>query len=444
MDDSPDPIITTSTTNQEQPIYPGLKRIPGNHLEGGGQVLRIALALSALTCSPVFISNIRGGRPRGGGLKEQHLTAVTWLARICNAHVEGVNKGSKEVLFVPQTSRRNVETSSSVTESDIKPWWNETQLDDGRIVRLVNVTMSGVGAISLVLQALLPVLIFTPTRTTSGNDEEAMTQVPYLLRITGGTNVSFAPSTDYVSQVLFPNLVHIGFKAIELLQSTLKRGWAGGRADPGVAEFIITPFGHGESIPAFEMRSILLSDIVKWNITIVASGLLSQLLRNRLISDFTERGRSIGMLRDEESGQNNRAYVLLVGESLHGIRLGTDVLYTGKLKSGRESTVVDDMMKHLHSGISPWTNNAVDQYMRDQLILYQGLATGTSVVECEGPGSLHTQTAKWLVEEMLCADDVTNDRIKGIAFKAKCKQESAADASVDEITENMIDISIKK
>ncbi|RLC90169.1 MAG: hypothetical protein DRI79_05485 [Chloroflexi bacterium] len=54
--------------------------IDGSYGEGGGQVLRSALALAALTGQPTRIEHIRAGR-RKPGLQPQHLTGVRAAAR---------------------------------------------------------------------------------------------------------------------------------------------------------------------------------------------------------------------------------------------------------------------------------------------------------------------------------------------------------------------------
>ena len=69
--------------------------LDGTTLEGGGQLLRVAVCLSALTKTPISITNIRGNRSGGGGLKLQHLKAVEWLAEACEATVEGGLVGSR-------------------------------------------------------------------------------------------------------------------------------------------------------------------------------------------------------------------------------------------------------------------------------------------------------------------------------------------------------------
>lgn len=75
--------------------------LDGRTLEGGGQLVRIALGLSALTKLPISITNIRGNRPGGGGLKAQHLTSVQWLAQASGAKVKGMGLKSKNLVFEP-------------------------------------------------------------------------------------------------------------------------------------------------------------------------------------------------------------------------------------------------------------------------------------------------------------------------------------------------------
>ncbi len=74
--------------------------IDGSHGEGGGQVLRTCLALSAITGRPVRIENIRAGR-RKPGLRPQHLTGVRAAAKICAAKAEGAKLNAQVLTFVP-------------------------------------------------------------------------------------------------------------------------------------------------------------------------------------------------------------------------------------------------------------------------------------------------------------------------------------------------------
>jgi RNA 3'-terminal phosphate cyclase (ATP) len=74
--------------------------IDGSSGEGGGQILRTALALSTVTGKPFRIDNIRAGRPKPGLLR-QHLTAVKAAAKISSATVSGAELGSGSLTFTP-------------------------------------------------------------------------------------------------------------------------------------------------------------------------------------------------------------------------------------------------------------------------------------------------------------------------------------------------------
>jgi len=75
-------------------------RIDGARGEGGGQVLRSALALSMTTGQSFRIENIRAGRKRPG-LMRQHLTSVLAAREVCNGKVDGAELGSSELTFHP-------------------------------------------------------------------------------------------------------------------------------------------------------------------------------------------------------------------------------------------------------------------------------------------------------------------------------------------------------
>ena len=66
--------------------------LDGSHGEGGGQILRTALSLSAITTRPFRALNIRAGR-RNPGLLPQHVSAVRAAAAICGASISGDDLG---------------------------------------------------------------------------------------------------------------------------------------------------------------------------------------------------------------------------------------------------------------------------------------------------------------------------------------------------------------
>lgn len=74
--------------------------LDGSHGEGGGQILRTALALSMLTQKPFRIEKIRAGRPKPG-LKAQHLTGIKALESLSGAKADGALIGGTGLEFYP-------------------------------------------------------------------------------------------------------------------------------------------------------------------------------------------------------------------------------------------------------------------------------------------------------------------------------------------------------
>ena len=177
-------------------IFLGVKlliEIDGSYGEGGGSVLRIATALSAVTSKPFHITNIRSGRPKPG-LMAQHMNAVKAVADLSNATVKGLEVGSTEISFTPKS------LSGGIYKIDI----------------------GTAGSISLILQAFM-----IPAAFADG---------PVKIRITGGTDVRWAPSVDFVENVKLPILRLMGYNAhINIIQ----RGHypRGG----GIVEIVVEP-----------------------------------------------------------------------------------------------------------------------------------------------------------------------------------------------------------
>ncbi|MBF0408730.1 MAG: RNA 3'-terminal phosphate cyclase [Candidatus Riflebacteria bacterium] len=151
-------------------------QIDGSEGEGGGQILRSALALSACTGKPFRISNIRAGRKKTGLLR-QHLTAVLAIQKICDAEVIGAEISSQVLEFHPGI---------------VKP---------GKYSFAVGTAGSSI----LVLQTILPPLL------TAGGISE--------IEIEGGTHNPASPPFHYMSEVFFPAISLMGSSCkAELLQ----------------------------------------------------------------------------------------------------------------------------------------------------------------------------------------------------------------------------------
>jgi RNA 3'-terminal phosphate cyclase (ATP) len=90
--------------------------LDGSYGEGGGQILRTALSLSAVTGRPFRLSRIRAGR-HNPGLLPQHLSAVRAAAAITGAAVSGDRLGSTELSFSPTHPPRSGSYTFDVAET---------------------------------------------------------------------------------------------------------------------------------------------------------------------------------------------------------------------------------------------------------------------------------------------------------------------------------------
>jgi len=131
--------------------------------EGGGQLFRSALTLSALTTTAFEMGDVRGSRPESG-LKPQHLTALQTVADICNASVEGAEIGSSTVTFEPD------------------------EPTGGRYEAAIGTA----GSVTLLFDAVLPL--------ASALDR------PLTLAASGGTSVAWSPSMPWYRRVKLPLL----------------------------------------------------------------------------------------------------------------------------------------------------------------------------------------------------------------------------------------------
>jgi len=142
--------------------------LDGSQGEGGGQILRTALALSVVTGRPFRIHHIRSGRPKPG-LMRQHLACVEAAARIGSAQIEGAALGSQELTFAPGTPVPGQHTFR----------------------------IAGAGSTMLLMQAVLPPLL--------------LADKPSELILEGGTHNPFAPPFPFIDRAFLPLVRRIGF-----------------------------------------------------------------------------------------------------------------------------------------------------------------------------------------------------------------------------------------
>jgi RNA 3'-terminal phosphate cyclase (ATP) len=148
-----------------------LIQLDGSLGEGGGQILRSALAMSLATGRGFRIRNVRANRDKPG-LMRQHLTCVTSCAELCGATVDGAFVGSREVAFEPGA---------------VKPGTYHWAIGTA-------------GSVTMVLQAVLPALL--------------RASAPSSVTIEGGTHLTMAPPFDFFARALVPMLELAGAKVV--------------------------------------------------------------------------------------------------------------------------------------------------------------------------------------------------------------------------------------
>ncbi|KAJ5685682.1 hypothetical protein N7536_008301 [Penicillium majusculum] len=186
----------------------------GRTLEGGGQLVRIAIGLSALTGRPVSIDHVRGNREGKKGLKRSHAAAVKLLAEISGSKVSGGEVGSQSLNFFPQSTRSKSGPLLDLSRVNVKSEYD--------------IKLTTAGAIFLVFQALYPYLLHVGSQASA----------PFVkVNITGGTNATYSPSYDYASQVIVPNFAKLGLPPLSIILN--KRGWTTGPVDLGAVTFLI-------------------------------------------------------------------------------------------------------------------------------------------------------------------------------------------------------------
>ncbi|MBR4171965.1 MAG: RNA 3'-phosphate cyclase, partial [Kiritimatiellae bacterium] len=278
--------------------------------EGGGQMLRTSLTLSALRGVPFEMEKIRAKRERPG-LKRQHLTCVQAVAEICGAKTEGAEVGSLSLSFIPGSIRGG-----------------EYRFD-----------IDTAGSVTLVAQTVIPVLL--------------RADAPSRVTITGGTNVPFAPIWEFFERTYLPQVRAMG-ASVEA--SLVRYGFypaAGGEICLDIQP-ICKPCAYKFS----ELGAYLDGKVV---------GLVANLKRGIaeteieiVAASFPELALQGEVLTVESSGPGNCCYAQLDYEK--GSVIFSEVGTFGKSRKAVAHTVVSQVRKFLSAG------GAVEEHLSDQLL----------------------------------------------------------------------------
>jgi RNA 3'-terminal phosphate cyclase (ATP) len=312
--------------------------LDGSHGEGGGQVLRSALALSAVTGQPFTLDRVRAGRSKPGLLR-QHLTSLQAAAAVCGAQVEGAALGSQRVVFRPGV----VQAGSYEFE------------------------VGSAGSANLVLQTVLPMLI--------GAEGESV------VRVEGGTHNPASPSTDFVRRTFAPALALIGPRVEVALEQHGFFPAGGGRLRAALrpAALVRACFGQRTSLGAVRVRGLR----SRGGGGAFAAAVEALGARLGAVEAVVEHVRS--------AGPGEVLLVEVEAEPLAMVFAGY-VMRGGSWSVEAERLAVE-VERWVHSGVS------VDEHLADQLLLPMALAGGGDLLTTEP--SLHTRTHAELIERFL-------------------------------------------
>jgi len=335
-----------------QSYQEGLIQIDGSYGEGGGQILRTALALSAILRKPFTISHIRSKR-KNPGLQAQHLEAVEALARITEAQTEGVKFGSQKITFIPQK---------------ILPGKYQFEVRTA-------------GSVTLLLQAIFLPLCFS-------NGISSVTLI-------GGTHVQWSPSFHYLSEVFLPTVERMGVSAGAAIEKWGFYPKGGGRIQLKIN-------------PVQELKPISLVDrgsLKKIRGICAISSLPRQVADRQKVQAIKRIKRELQIdgeitVLDNVHSNGPGSFLFLLAE-FQRVRAGFSSLgVRGRPAEKVADEAVDSLKDYFES------DGCIDPYLADQLVPFMALAKGNSSFTTVRITE-HLLTNLWVIQHFL---DVTVSR----------------------------------
>lgn len=336
--------------------------LDGSYGAGGGSLLRTSLALSAVLGIPFRMRNIRARRPRPG-LMPQHLAGVRAAAQLTDARVEGARLYATELVFTPHRLKRTDLVCDVADER------------------------GSAGAVTLVAQTILPIMVSTPG------------EVRAVLR--GGTHVPFSPVFEYLREVLLPFIRRLGFYA----EAELVRA---GFYPAGGGEVVLrTRAASGKAAPEPELVLDTPGALRGVRVVAAVAGLPASIAQ-RMATRAAERvnrelpGIPVETELFEFRTKSPGCYLFLRADYTE-ITVG----FSGLGKKGRPAEaiadqVVAELLAHHRTG------TALDPYLADQVLVFLALArkgfhyTTSRLTD-------HLRTNIWTVTRFLplCSIEVT-------------------------------------
>lgn len=322
--------------------------IDGSLHEGGGQILRTAIGLSAVTGKPVRIYNIRAKRKKPG-LKTQHMQGIKAVAELCSGKISGAELGSQEVVFEPGKSLKD----------------------------RITVNIETAGSTGLVFQSLKLLA--------------AVAENPIIVDIKGGATFGkFAPPLIYTREVLLPVMNKMGSKS-EI--NILRHGFypvGGSRVQIKInPHFSLTPLNMSNrgNLVTLQGVSVASSHLKPARVAERQADAAGKLLEGK-----GYRPEIKSQYADSDCPGSG---IVLWAKTSTGCILGSDGLgERGKPaeKVGKEAA--SSLIRALESGA------CLDTHLSDQIIPFLALTKGRSVFTAPEL-TPHAKTNMWVVEKFL-------------------------------------------
>jgi RNA 3'-terminal phosphate cyclase (ATP) len=304
--------------------------IDGSYGEGGGQVIRTALTLAALTGQSMQIQGIRARRPNPG-LAAQHLSGVLATAQIVDADVTGATIGSQSLTFRPGRPPQAGSYRLDVTEAAKR---------------------GSAGAITLLFQTIwLPLAL---SRGSSG------------LHLHGGTHVAWSPPYHYLAEVYLPTVARMGLTA----QTTLD---AWGFYPVGGGAFAATIPGDQQPL---RLRLTERGDLLRiWGLAIAAElpAHIAQRIANRAHNVLKAEELPVEITPQRVKSAGPGAGMFLIAEYENAVAGFSALGAQGKPSDQVADEACRDLLRHHRQGAP------TDPHLADQLLLPLALTPGESI-----------------------------------------------------------------
>jgi len=323
--------------------------IDGSKKSGSGTILRLSVALAAITRQPLHIYNIRQNRPQPG-LKPQHLEAVLTAAKLCRAELDGAKLDSRELWFKPKS------------------------VEGGK----VEAEIGTAGSIPMLLMAVLPICTFA--------------EDPVHLHVSkGGTDVQHSPTINYMRCVFLPTLKRMG---LNIVLTVRKYGYY--PKGMGEVTLVVEPF---KSLQPLRLENFGKIRTIKGIsvCTFLAERKVAERQAKAANDYLKKKGYTadIQILNDRSNPMQKGSSLVLWAETDTDVILGADAI--GELRKTSE-TVGREAAEKLYVEI--FAKPTVDVHLADMLIPYVALAKGRSSYLTRTI-SEHLETNIWLAEKTL-------------------------------------------